>query len=90
MQKRVMNAEGDRALQRVKIAMDSHTAKRLQNFAERSGLNLSEAGLHFVQLGMEKQVAVIAAQRHAATFHQLNEAEMAEPEDDTEKEAWDR
>jgi len=90
MRKRVLNAEIDRGLQRVKIAMDPHTAKRLQNFAERSGLNLSEAGLHFVELGMEKQVALIAARRHAATLHQLAEEELAAMRVPEETEAWDR
>lgn len=90
MRKPVMNPESDRYQKRIKVAMDTHTATRLENFAKHTGLNLSEAGLYFIELGMEKQVAVIAARRHAATFHQLNEAEMADPEDDTEKEAWDR
>lgn len=92
MQKRVMNAEDDRGLQRVKIAMDSRTAKRLHNFADRAGLNLSEAGLHFIELGMERQVAMIAAQRHAATLHRMTEAELAamgETDEEADKEAWE-
>ncbi len=93
MRKPVMNAEDDRDQKRVKVAMDRHTATRLENFAKHTGLNLSEAGLHFIELGMERQAALNAARLHAATFHQLNEAEMAamaEPEDDSETESWDR
>lgn len=93
MRKPVMNPESDRYQKRVKVAMDTYIATRLENFARHTGLNLSEAGLHFITLGMERQVALNAARRHAETFRQLNEAEMAamaEREDSAEKEAWDR
>jgi hypothetical protein len=100
MRSNSLNPEEDRAGQRIKIAVDTDTARRLRNFADRAAVSLSDAGRHFIALGMERQAAINSAKRFAAELHNANEADISyEPEAEGEagdgdaageRETWER